>query len=49
MSQQWKDAHDANKPVVTPEHVAEVVSTMTGIPTTKIIEKIKDMKKTYGC
>ena len=39
MSQQWKEAHDANKPVVTPEHVAEVVSTMTGIPTTKITEK----------
>src|SRR5574344_1770966 len=39
MSQQWKEAHDANKPVVTPEHVAEVVSIMTGIPTTKITEK----------
>ncbi len=39
MSQQWKEEHDANKPVVTAEHVAEVVSTMTGIPTTKITEK----------
>ena len=38
LSQKWKDEHDANKPVVTAEHVAEVVSTMTGIPTTKITE-----------
>ncbi|MDD3236645.1 MAG: ATP-dependent Clp protease ATP-binding subunit [Candidatus Gastranaerophilales bacterium] len=38
MSQKWRDENDANKPVVTAEQVAQVVSTMTGIPTTKITE-----------
>ena len=38
LSQNWKDINEANKPTVTPEQVAEVVSTMTGIPTTKITE-----------
>ena len=38
VSQRWRDENDANKPTVTPEQVAEVVSTMTGIPTTKITE-----------
>lgn len=38
VSQKWRDENDANKPTVTPEQVAEVVSTMTGIPTTKITE-----------
>lgn len=38
MSQQWRDSNDANKPTLNTEHVAEVVSTMTGIPVTKITE-----------
>ena len=38
MTQRYRDEHEANKPTVTPEQVAEVVSTMTGIPTTKITE-----------
>ncbi len=38
MVQEYREEHDANKPTVTPEQVAEVVSTMTGIPTTKITE-----------
>lgn len=38
VSQKWRDENDANKPTVMPEQVAEVVSTMTGIPTTKITE-----------
>ena len=38
VSQKWRDENDANKPTVTAEQVAEVVSTMTGIPTTKITE-----------
>lgn len=38
ISQKWKDENEANKPTVTAEQVAEVVSTMTGIPTTKITE-----------
>lgn len=38
MAGRWKEEHDANKPIVTAEQVAEVVSTMTGIPTTKITE-----------
>ena len=35
---EYREEHDANKPTVTPEQVAEVVSTMTGIPTAKITE-----------
>ena len=38
MSQKWREENDANKPVVTAEQVAQVVSIMTGIPTTKITE-----------
>ncbi len=38
LSQKWRDENDANKPVVTSENVAQVVSVMTGIPTTKITE-----------
>ena len=38
MASKWREENDANKPVVTAEHVAEVVSIMTGIPTTKITE-----------
>jgi len=38
VSQKYREEHEANKPVVTAEHVAEVISIMTGIPATKISE-----------
>ena len=38
VTEKWKAETEANKPTVTAEQVAEVVSTMTGIPTTKITE-----------
>lgn len=38
LSQKWRDENESNKPVVTAEQVAQVVSIMTGIPTTKITE-----------
>ncbi|MBQ2645594.1 AAA family ATPase, partial [bacterium] len=38
VSDKWREETEANKPTVTAEQVAEVVSTMTGIPTTKITE-----------
>ena len=38
MSIKWREDNDENKPTVSAEQVAEVVSQMTGIPTTKITE-----------
>ena len=38
MSLEWKETNEENKPTVTAEQVAQVVSMMTGIPTTKITE-----------
>ncbi len=38
MSLKWREDNEENKPTVTPEQVAQVVSMMTGIPTTKITE-----------
>ena len=38
MSAQWREDNEANKPVVTPENIAEVICTMTGIPVTKLNE-----------
>ncbi len=38
MSLKWREDNEENKPTVTPEQVAQVVSQMTGIPTTKITE-----------
>ncbi len=38
MSAKWREDNEENKPVVTAEQVAQVVSMMTGIPTTKITE-----------
>ena len=38
LSDKWHNENEANKPTVNAEEVAEVVSTMTGIPTTKITE-----------
>ena len=38
MSLKWREDNEDNKPTVTAEQVAQVVSMMTGIPTTKITE-----------
>src|SRR5574344_1193456 len=38
VSQKWREEHDANKPTVTAENVAEVIAIMTGIPVTKLTE-----------
>jgi len=38
VSQKYKEEHEANKPTVTAENVAEVIGTMTGIPVTKLTE-----------
>ena len=38
VSAKWRDEHDANKPTVTAEHVAEVIAMMTGVPVTKLTE-----------
>jgi len=38
MSQKWRDEHDANKPTVTEEQIAEVIATMTGVPVTRLTE-----------
>ena len=38
MTQRYKEEHEANKPTVTAENVAEVIATMTGIPVTKLTE-----------
>ena len=39
LSVKWREDNEENKPVVTAEQVAQVVSMMTGIPTTKITER----------
>ena len=38
MAQKYREEHEANKPTVTAENVAEVISTMTGVPVTKLTE-----------
>ncbi len=38
MSARYKEEHEANKPTVTAENVAEVIATMTGVPVTKLTE-----------
>lgn len=38
MAQKYREEHEANKPTVTAENVAEVIGTMTGIPVTKLTE-----------
>lgn len=38
MAAKYREEHEANKPTVTAEHVAEVVATMTGVPVTKLTE-----------
>ena len=37
-SQKYREEHEANKPTVTAENVAEVIATMTGVPVTKLTE-----------
>ena len=38
VSVKCKEEQEANKPTVTEEHIAEVISTMTGVPVTKLTE-----------
>ena len=38
MAQKYREEHEANKPTVTGENVAEVIATMTGVPVTKLTE-----------
>ena len=38
ISEQWREKQDENKPTVGVEEVAQVISTITGIPVTKITE-----------
>ena len=38
VTEEWKKDNEANKPVVTEEDVAEVISVMTGVPVTKLTE-----------
>ena len=38
LAQQYREEHEANKPTVTAENVAEVIATMTGVPVTKLTE-----------
>ena len=42
VSEEWRNEHDANKPVVTEEHIAEVIGMMTGVPVTKLTESESD-------
>lgn len=42
MSSKWREEHEANKPTVTEEQIAEVISTMTKIPVTKLTEGESD-------
>ena len=38
MAQKYREEHEANKPTVTAENIAEVIATMTGVPVTKLTE-----------
>lgn len=38
LSSKWREEHDANKPTVTEEQIAEVIATMTGVPVTRLTE-----------
>lgn len=38
LSAQWREEHEANKPTVTEDQIAEVISVMTGVPVTKLTE-----------
>lgn len=42
LSAQWREEHEANKPTVTEEQIAEVISVMTGVPVTKLTEGESD-------
>lgn len=42
VSEQWRNEHEANKPVVTEENIAEVIGMMTGVPVTKLTESESD-------
>jgi len=38
VTEEWKRENEANRPTVTEEDIAEVISTMTGVPVTKLTE-----------
>ena len=38
VAQAYREEHEANKPTVTAENVAEVIASMTGVPVTKLTE-----------
>lgn len=42
LSMKWREEHEANKPTVTEEQIAEVISVMTGVPVTKLTEGESD-------
>lgn len=42
LSAKWREEHEANKPTVNEEQIAEVIATMTGIPVTKLTEGESD-------
>ncbi|HNW26247.1 MAG TPA: ATP-dependent Clp protease ATP-binding subunit [Candidatus Gastranaerophilaceae bacterium] len=42
MSAKWREEHEANKPTVTEEQIAEVIATMTGVPVTRLTEGESD-------
>ncbi|MGN0017611.1 MAG: ATP-dependent Clp protease ATP-binding subunit [Candidatus Gastranaerophilaceae bacterium] len=42
VSEEWRNEHEANKPVVTEENIAEVIGMMTGVPVTKLTESESD-------
>lgn len=42
MSAKWREEHEANKPTVTEEEIAQVISVMTGVPVTKLTEGESD-------
>ena len=42
VSEKWRNEHEANKPVVTEENIAEVIGMMTGVPVTKLTESESD-------
>ncbi len=42
MSAKWREEHEANKPTVTEEQIAEVIAIMTGVPVTRLTEGESD-------
>lgn len=42
MSAKWREEHEANKPTVNEEQIAEVIAIMTGVPVTRLTEGESD-------